>query len=118
VVLHIVLFRPKPNLNDADRRAMFDALRTASTGIPSVKQFHVGRRVLHGAGYEMSMREDYPYAAVIAFDDREGLQRYLEHPHHAELARLFYALLDSALIYDYEMSSPAADGFAHETRSR
>jgi Stress responsive A/B Barrel Domain len=118
VVLHIVLFRPKPNVNDADRRAMFDALHTASTRIPSVRHFHVGKRVLHGAGYEMLMSADYPYAAVIAFDDLEGLQRYLEHPHHEELARLFYALLDAAMIYDYEASSPSADGFAHETRSR
>ena len=101
--LHIVLFRPKPDIGDADRLAMFDALRVASTEIPSVKRFHVGERVLLGRPYEKLMVEDYPYAAVVEFEDLQGLKTYLEHPKHDELGRLFYALLEAGLVYDYEM---------------
>ena len=101
--LHIVLFRPKPDIGDADRLAMFDALRLASTGIPSVRQFHVGRRVVHGRPYEKLMAEDYPYAAIVGFEDLGGLKAYLEHPKHDELGKLFYKLLEAGLVYDYEV---------------
>ena len=101
--LHIVLFRPKPGIGDAERLAMLDALRLASTEIPSVRRFHVGRRVVHGRPYERLMAEDYPYAAVIEFEDLAGLKAYLEHPRHEELGKLFYSLLEAGLVYDYEM---------------
>src|SRR6185436_18136797 len=106
MVLHIVLFRPKPNLAAGDRQAMFDALSAAATGIPSVRRFHVGKRITHGRPYEQMMREDYPYAAVIECDDLAGLQAYLNHPQHEKLGALFYELLESGLVYDYEMQPP------------
>ena len=106
MVFHIVLFRPKPSVSAADREAMFDALSAASTGIPSVRRFHVGERITHGRPYEQMMREDYSYAAVIEFDDLAGLQAYLNHPQHEKLGALFYDLLESGLVYDYEMDAP------------
>jgi Stress responsive A/B Barrel Domain len=106
MVAHIVLFRPKPETSEADRQAMFDALRIASTEIPSVRQFHVGQRVQHGSAYENLMAEDYPYAAVVEFEDLDGLNAYLSHPRHDKLGELFYALLEAALVCDYEMKSP------------
>lgn len=105
--LHIVLFRPKPDISESNRQAMFDALGVASTEIPSVKRFQIGMRVTHGGAYEKLMSEDYPYAAVIEFEDLEGLKKYLEHPKHERVGELFYELLDGGLVYDYEMSYPA-----------
>ena len=106
MVVHIVLFRPKAGISEADRQAMFDALATAATGIPSVRRFHVGTRVTHGRPYERLMRESYPFAAVIEFDDLAGLRAYLNHSQHEKLGTLFYGLLDAGLVYDYEMESP------------
>src|SRR4051794_39551243 len=100
--VHLVLFRPKPDVSAADRQAMFDAL-AAAAAIPSVKRFHIGTRVTHDAAYERLMRDDYPYTAVIEFDDLVGLQAYLEHPAHKQLGELFYRFLDGGLVYDYEM---------------
>ena len=105
MVAHIVLFRPKPDVSEADRRAMFDALDAASRGIPSVRRFHIGRRITHGAPYERMMTENFPYAAVVEFDDFAGLAEYRTHQRHEELGRLFYALLEAALVYDYEMEA-------------
>lgn len=82
---------------------MFDALHAAATEIPSVRRFYVGARVTHDRPYEQMMTEDYPYAAVVEFDDLAGLQAYLDHPQHEKLGVLFYELLDSGLVYDYEM---------------
>ena len=106
MVVHIVLFRPKPGISEADRQAMFDALASAATDIPSVRRFHVGARVTHGRPYERLMTESYPFGAVIEFDDLAGLQAYLNHSQHEKLGTLFYELLDAGLVYDYEMESP------------
>lgn len=103
--VHIVLFRPRAGIADSDRDAMFAALHTAATGIPSVRRFHVGARVTHGAAYEALMSQDFPFAAIIEFDDLAGLQAYLRHPHHEALGQLFYRLQEAALAYDYEVNA-------------
>jgi len=103
MMAHIVLFRPKSGVTSSDRGAMFAALEAAAAEIPSVRRFTIGTRVTHGPQYEQLMTEDYPYAAVIEFDDLAGLQAYLRHPRHLALGDLFYKLLEKALAYDYEM---------------
>jgi hypothetical protein len=105
MVAHIVLFRPKPDLAPTDRQAMFHALRAAAAEIPSVRRFQIGSRLKHGPEYERLMTDDYPYSAVIEFDDLPGLQAYLQHPRHQALGTLFYQLLDKALAYDYAMAT-------------
>lgn len=82
---------------------MFDALNAAASGIPSVRRFSVGTRTIHGAAYEPMMREDFPYAAIVEFDDVAGLKAYLRHPQHEKLGALFYQLQEMALAYDYEI---------------
>ena len=103
MVFHIVLFRPKPSASEPDRLAMFDALHTAATEVPSVRRFHIGTRVKHGRQYEQMTTGDYSYAAVIEFDDLAGLQAYLQHPKHQKLGELFYQFLEAGLVYDYEV---------------
>lgn len=105
MLLHIVLFRPKPGIAEADRASMFAALDAAAREIPSVLRFQVGARVTHGAGYERLMAQDFPFAAVIEFADLTGLQAYLGHPAHERLGQLFYSLQDAALAYDYEVQT-------------
>jgi hypothetical protein len=103
---HIVLFRPRPDISPTDRQAMFDALQAAASGIPSVRRFHIGTRVKHGPQYEHLMTEDYPFSAVVEFEDLAGLQAYLQHPRHQALGELFYLLVEKALAYDYAMEKP------------
>jgi hypothetical protein len=110
VVVHLVLFRPKPNISDADRASMFDALGAAATDIPSVRRFQIGARVTHGAAYEALMAHEFPFAAIVEFDNLAGLQAYLQHPRHDQLGRLFYQLQDAALAYDYEVGGLDAGG--------
>ena len=105
MVVHVVLFRPKAGLSEESRREMFDALQAAVTGIPSVRRFSVGTRKTVGAAYEQLMREDFPFTAIVEFDDLAGLQAYLRHPQHQKLGALFYQLQESALAYDYEITA-------------
>jgi hypothetical protein len=104
VIAHVILFSPKSDLSPAARRDLLDALIAASADIPSVRRFRVGRRLKHGLpGYEQMMRDDYEFAAVIEFDDVDGLKAYLAHSSHAGIGRHFTASASKSLAYDYLM---------------
>ena len=103
MIAHVVLFRPRPGLTDADRRSLVDAFNAAISDIPSVRRARVGPRVTHGRGYEALMRADYQYAAILEFDDVAGLKAYLEHPVHEALGERFFAVFEEALMYDFEV---------------
>ena len=103
VITHLVLFRPRAGLSDANRRALAEALTTAIGEIPSVRRARVGHRVRHGRPYEQMMRVDYEYAAVLEFDDLDGLRTYLAHPAHDALAARFFDSFEEALMYDYDL---------------
>jgi len=104
MVFHIVLFRPRPDLADAARADLVVALENALRSIPSIRRFHIGKRVVHGAGYEALMPVSLDYSAVIEFDDLGGLKAYLEHPAHRALGSRFMQSLESSAIFDYEMT--------------
>lgn len=103
MLVHIVLFKPRPDLSDTNRYALEAALVSALSGIASIRGFHLGRRVRHGAGYEVSMSEDLEFAAIVEFDDLDSLKAYLAHPAHQELGSRFTNAVAASLIYDYEM---------------
>jgi hypothetical protein len=108
MIAHLVLFRPRPNLSDADRRGLSDALTQALRDIPSIRRAHVGRRITHGRPYEALMQVDYSYAAVLEFDDVAGLKAYLEHPAHEALGATFFTCFEEALMYDFELKEGEA----------
>lgn len=101
MISHVVLMTPRPDLNDADRRAFVESFERAVREIPSVRGVHLGRRVLIGAGYEKSAAAA-DYLAIIEFDTVEGLAGYLQHPAHADLGARFSTSLASAAVYDFE----------------
>lgn len=103
MIVHVILFRPRPDLTDDDRDRLLRALAEAAEQIPSIRRVRVGRRVRHGLpGYEQLMRENYEYSALIEFDDLDGLKEYLAHPAHASIGRHFLTSSAAALAYDYE----------------
>ena len=108
MVVHLVLFKPRTALDAAGRRRLAAALSDAIQQIPSVRRVRVGRRVTHGRPYEHLMRIDYTHAAMLEFDDVDGLKAYLEHPAHEQLAIRFFEAFEEALMYDYDV----ADGEA------
>ena len=110
MIWHVVLFRPRGDLSDADRQSLVRAFENALRTIPSIVRAHVGRRVMHGRGYEQSMTVDYEYAAIIEFEDLSALKAYLQHPAHEQLATRFFAAFETALMYDYEMEEGSAPG--------
>lgn len=102
MIAHVVLFRPKPDLADADRARIVDALRDAHARIPQIRRFVVGTRRLTGKAYD-AMARDFPYFVMLELDTREDLEAYLTHPAHEALSLSFHYASDAAEAYDYEI---------------
>jgi len=51
----------------------------------------------------------YDAAAVLEFADESALREYLDHPLHAELARLFWLHCGSTLVVDAEVGDPSIE---------
>jgi Stress responsive A/B Barrel Domain len=108
VIAHVVLFRLKPGLTEEDRDSLAHAWSVAVRQIGSIRRAQIGPRVRHGRPYEQLMSADYPFAAILEFDDAPGLKAYLDHPAHEPLAQRFFACFESALMYDYELQDSEA----------
>jgi len=102
MISHVVLMKPRTDLTGEERRAFAAAFEAAATSIPSVRAVRIGKRILHGAGYELTAPDTGAFFALIDFDDLAGLQIYLTHPLHQELGALFSRSLSSAFVYDFE----------------
>lgn len=105
MLVHVVLFRLRADLTDAERDALLSSFQRAVGEIPSVVRATVGARVQHGAGYEQANAGAFPYVAALEFNDLSGLQTYLQHSAHAEPARLFFAAIEASMIADYQMTA-------------
>ena len=105
MVAHVVLFKVRPSLDAAARQQLLAAFRQALRDIPSIRQARIGRRVTHGRPYEQLMTVDYEYAAILEFDDVDGLKAYLADASHDALGARFFESFEAALMYDYEMSA-------------
>jgi hypothetical protein len=107
VVAHIVLFRPRADLAHDEAEKLIAAFDRALRTIPSLRNARVGRRTRIGAQYEQLPQPDFPYAAVLEFDDAAGLRAYLEHPEHTEVGQRFFASAEATLVFDFEMEASA-----------
>jgi hypothetical protein len=103
MILHVVLFRPRPDLTADARKGLARAFADAMDRIESIKRTRIGRRRTHGREYEQLMKDDYTHAAILEFADLRGLKAYLEHPVHAQLGTQFFECFEQALMYDFEM---------------
>ena len=102
MIAHVVLFSPKPDLPESERRTLIQALVSAAGDIPAIRRFRVGKRVKHWMpGYEQLMQDDYEFAAIVEFDDIDALKAYLAHPSHAAMGHHFMSSASKALAYDY-----------------
>jgi hypothetical protein len=102
VISHVVLFRPKASLSDADRDALIAALRHAVSGIDTIRRATIGKRVLlNRPGYETQMAEHYEYSAILEFDSEADLRAYLDHPAHVDLGKRLFTAADAVLAYDF-----------------
>jgi hypothetical protein len=110
MIFHVVLFAPRPDLTPGEEAAFAAALAQAVREIPTIRSARVGRLVNNGQAYKARASADFPYAAILEFDDLAGLQAYLAHPAHQALGARFHDTLRAALVFDYDMDEVASIG--------
>jgi Stress responsive A/B Barrel Domain len=104
VIVHVVLFRPRPDVGDAERESLFEAMRVAAREIPSVRGFRIGQHIEQPVPYVMSGFPSFPWVALLEFGDEAGLRAYLSHPLHVALGQRFNTAAEAAMIYDYTIA--------------
>jgi hypothetical protein len=78
VILHVVTFRWKPGVGDADVAALCEDLERFRSKVGSLLDYRYGA--------DLGLREgngDFAVVALVA--SPEGLRDYLDHPAHLEL---------------------------------
>jgi hypothetical protein len=109
MLLHLVLYEPKPGMSAADVSDFENVLLQACTEIPSIRQVRTGKTVDLGIGYEnRSMGQYFGYAAVFEFESIGGLKSYMAHPAHVALAEQFWKHCERTMILDVEAEDPLA----------
>lgn len=107
MVLHLVLYEPKPGLSDSDISGFKSVLRDASMNIPAIRQVRTGRTMDLGIGYEhRSSGQSFGFVAVFEFESVAGLKEYMAHPAHAALAEQFWKHCDRTMILDVDAEDP------------
>lgn len=106
MIAHVVLFRPKPGLSADERAALVEALDHALNKITLIKRARVGRRVVLGRLYDNQNTQQFPYAAILEFENDHDLVEYLNHPTHTALGKQFYSASEAALAFDFELLDP------------
>ena len=104
MIVHLVLFTPRPDLPAEGRERFARALETALESIPGIRRYRLGRRLRHGAPYEAQMAVNFEFVGMLEFEDEAALGAYLAHPAHGELGTLFHTASSAALAYDYVMA--------------
>jgi hypothetical protein len=96
MISHIVLFRPRADVTPGEQRAFVAALENACRQVPTIRRATIGRSLPDDNG------RDFPYTAVIEFDDEAGFTTYLAHPLHVPLAALFRQTCAATVVVNAE----------------
>ena len=111
MILHVVLYRPKPSATAEELSELVNALEVASREIPSIRQVRVGKAVDLGFSYSnWSTDQNDLNVALFEFEDLDALKAYLTHEAHQKLAALFWSTCDKPTIIDVSAVDPTVHG--------
>ena len=97
MLLHVVLIKPKPDVEDEAVDRLSQVLAGLSRQIPGIVGYHWGVNVSPegiGRGYE--------YGFVMTFEDAAARDAYLPHPEHAAIRPFMDAVAAEVLVFDIE----------------
>jgi hypothetical protein len=104
MIIHLVLFNPKPGLSDAQSRLFAQSVGEAFRSIDCIERVRLGPRISVDPGYvRLFGDKTYQFVAILEFPDRAALVAYLQHPRHQVLGRLFWEACESTIVSEHEM---------------
>jgi len=94
MLTHIVCWKYKAEVSDAEREAHIASLNALVGVIPEIGTFAVGRDIL-------GLDRSFDTGLVATFADQEALDRYTVHPEHQKVGALGKELAERAVSVDF-----------------
>ena len=95
MVIHVVLFRYRPDAEPAQINQLQNDLASLSQKIPTIGRYQGGPNVSpEGKGH------GYDWGFVMTFPDAGARDAYLDDPAHTAVHPLVEAVVEDALVYD------------------
>ena len=98
MVRHIVLFRLKESLSQAEKRDIAVRFKTAIEALPEVIGF-IGKIEV---GLNINPGEQWHIALYSEFDSLDDVKYYAQHPDHVAAGKLLAHVKESRACVDYE----------------
>lgn len=94
MLIHIVCWKYKPEITEAERDAHRAKLKNLPDVIPDILSFKVGADILH-------LERSFDTGLVAAYPDRAALDAYTVHPSHQEVAALGKQIAEKVVSVDF-----------------
>ncbi|HLM00536.1 MAG TPA: Dabb family protein [Pyrinomonadaceae bacterium] len=94
MLVHIVCWKYKPEITDAEREEHRAKLKSLPGVIPDILDFKVGADILH-------LERSFDTGLVATYADRAALDAYTVHPAHQAVAALGKQLAEKVVSVDF-----------------
>jgi len=94
---HVVLFKFKPEVKEADIVELEKRLAALPGAIPEIREYVFGRDVIRS-------ERSYDFALVSGFADLKAMERYQKHPDHLPVLDLVRRICGAVLAVDFHQS--------------
>ncbi len=95
MVDHLVFFAVKEEVSPEEVEDLLSSIRALKDGVGSVVDLSVGEDFSGRSG-------GYTHALFARFEDRDGLQEYMEHPDHLAVVEKLDERTTGRIVADYE----------------
>jgi Stress responsive A/B Barrel Domain len=94
MLVHIVCWKYKPEIAEAEREEHRAKLKNLPNVIPNILSFQIGADILH-------LERSFDTGLVAIYPDRAALDFYTEHPTHREVAALGKQIAERVVSVDF-----------------
>jgi len=91
---HVVFFKFKAEVKDADVVEVEKGLAGLPAAIPEIQEYVFGRDVIHS-------ERSYDFALVSGFADLKAMERYQKHPDHLRVVEVAKRISSNILAVDF-----------------
>lgn len=94
MLVHIVCWKYKPEIDDATRDEHRAKLLALPSMVPNIIRFEVGVDILH-------LERSFDTGLVAHFPDREALDHYSDHPEHQAVVAFGKQISEKVISVDF-----------------
>jgi len=94
MLIHIVCWKYKPEVDEAERERHRGRLLALKTLIPNIESLDIGNDILH-------LERSFDTALVAHFPDRSALDHYNDHPEHQAVVAIGRELAEKVVSVDF-----------------